>query len=103
MTNLAQDTQQVWRKIIDNLEPLTTRELLKQQCTLIEFDGKSARIGISSENLLKLVQGKLTNLQAAFTTTFQRQIKVTLEVVSVQVKKNNLPPPSPSSVVTDLE
>jgi DNA polymerase-3 subunit gamma/tau len=48
MTNLAQDTQEIWRKIIDNLEPLTTRELLKQQCTLIEFDGESARIGISS-------------------------------------------------------
>ena len=96
MTNLAQDTQEIWRKIIDNLEPLTTRELLKHQCTLIEFDGESARIGISSENLLKLVQGKLTNLQAAFTTTFQRQIKVTFEVASADPKKkNNLPPPLP--------
>jgi DNA polymerase-3 subunit gamma/tau len=93
MTNLAQDTQEIWRKITDNLEPLTTRELLRQQCTLIEFDGESARIGISSENLLKLVQGKLTNLQAACATTFQRQIKITLEVVSVGFeKKNNLPP-----------
>jgi hypothetical protein len=60
---------------------------LKQQCTLIEFDGENARIGISSENLLKLVQGKLTNLQAACTTTIQRQIIVTLEVVSVEPKK----------------
>ena len=76
--------QEIWRTIIDKLEPLTTRELLRMQCTLIEFDGKIARIGISSENLLKLVQGKLTNLQAAFTTTFQRQIKVTLEVASVR-------------------
>jgi DNA polymerase-3 subunit gamma/tau len=102
MTNLAQNTQEIWRKIIDHLEPLTTRELLKQQCTLIEFNGESARIGISSENLLKLVQGKLTNLQAAFTTTFQRQIKVTLEVAPIRFeKKNNLPPPLPSSVATD--
>jgi DNA polymerase-3 subunit gamma/tau len=102
MTNLAQNTQEIWRKIIDHLEPLTTRELLKYQCTLIEFDGESARIGISSENLLKLVQGKLTNLQAAFTTTFQRQIKVTLEVAPIGFeKKNNLPPPLPSSVATD--
>ena len=102
MTNLAQDTHAIWRKIIDNLEPLTTRELLAQQCTLIEFDGESARIEIRSENLLKLVQGKLTNLQAAFTTTFQRQIKVTLEVAPIGFeKKNNLPPPLPSSVATD--
>lgn len=76
----------IWCKIINILEPLTTRELLKNQCTLIEFDGEIARIGISSENLLKLVQGKLTNLQAAFNLIFPHEIKVTLEVASSRDK-----------------
>jgi hypothetical protein len=84
----------IWRKIINQLEPLTTRELLMQQGTLIEFDGVIARISFRSESLLKLVQGKLTNLQAAFRATFQRQILVVLEVSDTNPdKKNRLPPP----------
>jgi hypothetical protein len=45
------------------------------------------------EKLIRLIQVKLTNLEEAFTTTFQRQIKVTLEVVEQKQKNNNLLPP----------
>ncbi|WP_071590631.1 DNA polymerase III subunit gamma/tau [Gloeocapsa sp. PCC 73106] len=80
---------ETWQKILQNLEPPTTRALLIQQGVLINFDGAIARVGISSEKLLKLHKGKIANLEAAFSQTFGRSIKVTLEVANTEQEKKN--------------
>ncbi len=89
---------EIWRQILDNVQPVTTRALLEQQAKLIEFDGAIARVGIKNEKLLKLHQGKIANLEVAFQDFFQRKIKVIMEVIDTpEEKKNNslptLPPP----------
>ncbi len=78
--NLA--NEEIWNKVVSCLYPLTTKELFKQQCHLISFEGSSAIVGISSVKLQRLHQGKVANIEAAFAQVCQRKIKVQLEVVS---------------------
>ncbi|WP_446335535.1 hypothetical protein [Coleofasciculus sp. G1-WW12-02] len=58
------------------------RELLRQQCHLISFDGKVACIGIHTKTLLKLVEEKLPNIQAAFKNVCHSDIKVSFKVAA---------------------
>jgi DNA polymerase-3 subunit gamma/tau len=76
--NLSPDV--IWQKAIDVVVPPTTKELLRQQCFLISFDGSIAKIGIGSPQLMKLHQGKLTNIEAAFSRICDRKIKAVFEV-----------------------
>ncbi|MDJ0681343.1 MAG: DNA polymerase III subunit gamma/tau [Xenococcaceae cyanobacterium MO_167.B52] len=78
------DIQTIWQKAIAILEPPTTRSLLKQKCHLISLEDSQAIIGISAPPLLRLLQGKAANIEAAFTQVCQRKIKVTLEIASAQ-------------------
>lgn len=89
-----QSPQEIWQQVITLVQPVTTRALFQQQARLIEFDGAIARVGISTEKLLKLHQGKIANLEAAFFTLFQRKVKVVMEVISTPSEKKNNPLPS---------
>ncbi len=85
--NSPQDSvanQETWNKVVSCLQPPTTQALLKQQCHLVSFDGKSAIVGISSAKLQKLNQGKVPNIEAAFAKVCQRQVKVQLEVANLK-------------------
>jgi DNA polymerase III subunit gamma/tau len=106
------DLAQIWQQIIKNLQPMGTQTLLRQQGCLLGFNGQTARIGISSKQLLKMAQTKQPNIEAALEKVFHRPIKTTLEVAkpseatavatqptTVDAAPNhpvNLPPPSPS-------
>jgi len=68
-----------WQQLLDHLQPRATQSLLRQQCRLLAFDGAVARIGINSQPLLKLVQDKLPNIEAAFQQLLQQKVKVILE------------------------
>ena len=88
------DIQEIWHKVVSCLQPPTTQALLKQQCHLIDFDGSSAIVGISSTKLQKLNQGKVPNIEKAFARVVQHQVKVQLEVANNQTssaKKNTIP------------
>jgi DNA polymerase III subunit gamma/tau len=74
--------QQIWSKVVSCLQPPTTQALLKQQCHLVNFDGMSAIVGVSSANLQKMTQQKIPNIEAAFAQVCQRKVRVQLEVVS---------------------
>lgn len=76
--------QEIWTKVVSCLKPPTTQALLKQQCHLVSFDGLSAIVGISSAKLQKLNQGKVPNIEAAFTQVCQRKVRVQLEVAGSQ-------------------
>ena len=90
--NLA--NEEIWEKVVSCLQPPTTQALLKQQCTLVSFDGSSAIVGISSVKLQGLHKGKVANIEAAFAQVCQRKIKVQLEVAPSQYSsaKNSLTP-----------
>ena len=78
--------QEIWNKVIGCIQSQMTKTLLEQQCHLVNFDGLSAIVGISSTTLQKLHQGKVPNIEAAFTQVCQRKVKVQLEVANA---KNN--------------
>ncbi len=78
--------QEVWKKAIDYLQPPTTQALFRQKCHLISLEGSVAVVGISSPQLLKLNQGKIPNLEAAFAKACERTIKVQLEVSTAESK-----------------
>lgn len=84
------DIKQIWHQVVSCLQPPTTQALLKQQCTLISFDGSSAIVGISSATLQKLHQGKVPNIEKAFAQVLQQTVKVQLEVASAKPDGENL-------------
>ena len=96
--------QEVWKKAIDYVRPPTTQALFKQKCHLISLEGSVALVGISSPQLLKLNQGKIPNLEAAFAKACQRTIKVKLEASTAKssavtsVGPSVQPPPAQAPV-----
>lgn len=72
----------LWQKVIQEMMPYSTQVMVRQQCRLRGFDGQQARIAVSTQPLLKMAQGKLPNIEAAFETVFGRKIHVVLEVVA---------------------
>ncbi len=76
------DTEAIWQQAIAIIEPPTTRTLLSQKCHLIALEDSMAIIGISAPPLLRLLQGKVSNIETAFTQVCHRNIKVTFDIAS---------------------
>ncbi|WP_193195946.1 DNA polymerase III subunit gamma/tau [Nostoc sp. MG11] len=101
------DLTQVWQQVLTNLQPISRRELLRQMCHLIEFDGAVACIAVKQVWYEK-VKSDLPMIVAAFQQTFQHEVKVNLEKgissTSTSARKEPLPkdstrvqqPPTPS-------
>jgi len=94
------DLTQVWQQVLTNLQPISRRELLRQMCRLIEFDGAVACIAIKQVWYEK-VKSDLPMIVAAFQQTFQHEVQVNLEkgisATSTSVRKE--PPPKDSTRV----
>lgn len=78
------ELDQLWTRVIDHLQPLSTQALLRQLSRLIAFDGQQARVGIKSQSWFKTSQEKLPNIEAAFQTIFKREVKVRVEVAPIE-------------------
>nr|WP_293094022.1 DNA polymerase III subunit gamma/tau [Okeania sp. SIO2F4] len=78
----------IWQKVLAEVKPNSTKALLGQQVTLLEYNHQLARIGISSHNLEKMVVSKIPNIEAAFKKVFNNSVKVKVEVINYQQKKN---------------
>jgi DNA polymerase-3 subunit gamma/tau len=99
----------IWQQVIELIQPPATQALVNQQCRLLAFDGAVARISINSKPLLKLAQGKLPNIEAAFAKLLQKKVKVSLELatptqtkteksVNEEPKQSPLPQSSPTTI-----
>jgi DNA polymerase-3 subunit gamma/tau len=86
----TEDSQTIWSEAIKLVQPPTTQALLIQQCHLVKLESSVAVIGISSSSLSKLFQGKVSNIESAFTKVCQRKIKVHFEVASVGAEKKKV-------------
>jgi DNA polymerase III subunit gamma/tau len=86
-SNTSNDTSvngsqtEIWQQVLTNIQQIPRRELLRQMCHLIEFDGTIARLGIKTA-WYKKVQADLPMITTAFQKTFQRDIKVNLELTN---------------------
>ena len=77
----APDLVQLWQQVITVLQPFGTQALMRQQGSLLAFDGTVARIGISSKPLFKMAQGRIPNVEAAFQQVVNHKVTVSLEVL----------------------
>ena len=84
------DNRQIWERVVNSLQPPTTQALLKQQCHLVNFDGMSAIVGISSPKLEKMAQQKIPNIEAAFARVCQHKVRVQIEVGGSKKNNNNV-------------
>ena len=73
-------THIVWKQVLDNLQPQTSRILLSQHCTLLYYDGSVAYIKVASTALLKHAQPRKSNIEDAFEVVSQKKITVNLQV-----------------------
>ncbi|MBF2004261.1 MAG: DNA polymerase III subunit gamma/tau [Chlorogloeopsis fritschii C42_A2020_084] len=93
------DLTQIWQQVLANFQPVSRRELLRQMCHLIEFDGAVACIAIK-QAWYKKVQSEQSKIAAAFQETFQRQIQVNLALAtasnSTLPKSTSSPQPQPT-------
>ncbi|WP_204137223.1 DNA polymerase III subunit gamma/tau [Halomicronema sp. CCY15110] len=90
------DLVTLWAQVIAQVKPMGTRALLQQQGHLINYDGKSARVGIRSDKLLKMAQSKLPNIEAAFQQLLNQPVKVSLEVAGAPPAESPPPITAPS-------
>lgn len=89
--NSSEDFQPIWLKAIELVQPPTTQALLIQQCYLSKIEASLVTIAISSNSLSKLLQGKVANIETAFSRVCQKKMKVQFEVGSAtKTEKKNL-------------
>ncbi|HEY9881647.1 MAG TPA: DNA polymerase III subunit gamma/tau [Leptolyngbyaceae cyanobacterium] len=92
------DLAQLWQQLVAVLQPMGTRALMQQQGRLLSFSGQTARIGINSQPLFKMAQGRVANIEEAFYQVLQQKVKVSLEVAidsSANTATDSGPPPTP--------
>ena len=74
LTNL----DDVWLAVTTKVNPPTIKALLSQQCRLISLDDSKAMIGIGSSRLMKLHEGKIPSIEAAFEVALGYSVTVEL-------------------------
>jgi DNA polymerase-3 subunit gamma/tau len=86
---------EVWQKVIRQVQPFSTQVMVRQQCHLLSFDGQVAHIGVSSQPLLKMAQAKLPHIEKAFQQVFGDSVRLLLEVAAPPPQANAASPPAP--------
>jgi DNA polymerase III subunit gamma/tau len=75
------DLAEIWQQVLSQVQPYSTQIMLRQQCYLLAFNGREARVGTKSQPLFKMAKDRLPNVEAAFAKCFQNTIRVSLEVI----------------------
>ncbi|MCA1993671.1 MAG: DNA polymerase III subunit gamma/tau, partial [Coleofasciculus sp. S288] len=74
--------EQVWQQVLNHIKLFGTRELLRQHCSLVAFEGQVATIGVSSKGLLKLAQSKLPEVEIAFQAVYNVKVRVNIHLLN---------------------
>jgi DNA polymerase III subunit gamma/tau len=82
------DLNQVWQQVLANIQQIPKRELLRQMCSLIYFDGITASVAIKGAWQKKITE-ILPVIASGFSNAFQRQIHVNIgDGNSSKIKKS---------------
>lgn len=87
---------QLWNTVLANITRLGTRALLQQYGCLLGFDGRMARIGIKTKNLMGIAQSKQTDIEEAFQKVHGTKVMISLEVGSLGEEATPASPARPS-------
>ncbi|MBF1991068.1 DNA polymerase III subunit gamma/tau [Fischerella thermalis] len=106
-SSTQESLEATWQKIVESL-PIPAKALLNQHGRLLSIGDNAAVVGVPPK-LIKLAQGKLADVEAAFVKVFQQKYKVSLVAnqgktapsnEKKDIPKNNTPqahqPPPPS-------
>ncbi len=91
------DLSELWQKILQNLQPYGTQALLRQQGSLVSLTEQEAQIGINSDKLLNMAQGRLPNIKTAVEQTIGRAVAVKLIVAPQSSTAVEVPTPPSNS------
>ena len=83
---------QIWQQVLENIEFRATRELLRQQGRLLQFDGQTAEIGVPKA-LIRMAETKLADIEVAFQSTLHKAIRVKIGSAQAQVRGLTAPHP----------
>ncbi|MEM9452408.1 MAG: DNA polymerase III subunit gamma/tau [Cyanobacteria bacterium P01_E01_bin.6] len=95
---------QIWSQVIAAMKPLA-QALLREHGCLLAFDGRVARVGISSRPLIGIAQSKQRNIEEAFEKVYDTKIMISFEVgtsptaaknVASDEESQGAPPQTPS-------
>jgi DNA polymerase-3 subunit gamma/tau len=90
----------LWQQVLEAIAVPSTRMLLRQQGSLLNFNGKVAQLGISQQ-WLKKIQDKLPLIETAWTQVCQRPVQIVLKKAAPPKAPSPLPE-QPSPVVSEL-
>ncbi len=83
----------LWTKVVSEVYPPTTKSILRQKTQLLSFDGVEAVIGLNAPPLIRILQTKIPNVEAAFLSVLKMNLKVKLVVN--EGGDEPAPPPTP--------
>ncbi|PMB24602.1 DNA polymerase III subunit gamma/tau, partial [Fischerella thermalis CCMEE 5319] len=75
-SSTQESLEATWQKIVESL-PIPAKALLNQHGRLLSIGDNAAVVGVPPK-LIKLAQGKLADVEAAFVKVFQQKYKVSL-------------------------
>jgi DNA polymerase-3 subunit gamma/tau len=87
--------EQLWQRVIDNLELPGTKVLISKHCVLLKLQDHAAQIGINKKGAQNLVKGVQPQLQEAFKKTFNHPFNLKFELLDGTEKKTPLTQPPP--------
>jgi DNA polymerase III subunit gamma/tau len=98
-TSSSEEVTELWSRVIAQVQPYSTQVMVRQQCRLIAHKGQQARVGVTTQPLLKMAQSKLPHIEAAFERVFSHKVKVSVEVLTELESAAGapLPPPLPTA------
>lgn len=86
---LSQGLDQVWQEVLASVQMRSIQALMRQHGQLIAYNDAVATIAIRSKSLLKMVQGGLSHIEAAFQKVFAQKVKVNFQVGTGGISANN--------------
>jgi DNA polymerase III subunit gamma/tau len=78
-TENSPDLEKIWQQVISHLQPISTKSLAQQHCSLLKLDEAIALVQITSQPLMDMLYPhRIPNLEAAFLNAIHRQVQVKL-------------------------
>lgn len=91
----SDNLEQLWQRVIDNLELQGTKVLISNYCVLLKLQDHTAQIGINKKGAQNLVKGVQPQLQEAFKKSFNHPFNLKFELLDGAEKKTPLTQPPP--------
>jgi DNA polymerase-3 subunit gamma/tau len=96
VTTPLSDLEQIWQQLLEYLSK-PSKALFGEHGRLLAINGQQAQIGIRSQNLVKMAQSKVADVEAAFQKVCHHKVKVSFELAAPTQTKaapvNKLPAP----------